>query len=166
MLMLQAKEYQVLSDVPGATAGLGHEHGLTAEQQRHWDRKLSTAEVPSEVMQASLIFSADMAGGLVRFQDLKHFGIKQVCRPAQSSACEAVRCMHLCDGSLISLIVVCGAKLAKETSGSANKTSGSCNKTSGSCDTACVQLPSRNWCHFVCLTSSALQHCSKGTLAI
>ena len=57
MRMLQEQEYQVLSEVPNAVAGLGSEHAVTPKMRQEWQSvKLSNAQVSPELLAASLVY--------------------------------------------------------------------------------------------------------------
>lgn len=89
----QEAEYQVLSDVPGATHDLGNGYGITAETRQQWAVTLSNAEVPEEVLQASLVYIQDLASGLMHFEDLRVFGATQVSK--QIHKCVRPGCCNL-----------------------------------------------------------------------
>ncbi len=78
----QEKEYQVLSDVPGAAEGSGTCHNITVEPQQNSDSaKLSNAKVGDEAVSASLVYWRDLDSPyqLMRFGDMEGFGVPEVC---------------------------------------------------------------------------------------
>lgn len=77
MLLLQEKEYQTLSDVPGATDSLDPGH-ITAAGTQQPQLMLSNTEVSEEVVRASIVYSQDLAAGLMYFNSLAHFGAPKV----------------------------------------------------------------------------------------
>lgn len=77
MLPLQEKEYQILSDVPGATDSLDPSH-ITAAGIQQPQVMLSNTEVSEEVVRASIVYSQDLAAGLMYFNALAHFGAPEV----------------------------------------------------------------------------------------
>lgn len=80
---LDEKEYQVLSDVPGAVEGLGTHHDITAQpQQNSNSAKLSNTKVGDEAMLASLVYWRDLDSPyqLMRFGDMEDFGVSEETR--------------------------------------------------------------------------------------
>ena len=78
----QEKEYQVLSNVPGAAEGPGTHHDITAEPQQNSDSaKLSNVKVGDDAVSASLVYWRDLDSPyqLMRFGDMEDFGVSEVC---------------------------------------------------------------------------------------
>ncbi len=79
--MVQEQEYRVLSDLPGAVEGLGHEHALSPSMRQHWEQcRLSNSCVGPNVVEDTLVFWRDATSpySLVRFGDLAERGAPQV----------------------------------------------------------------------------------------
>ncbi len=78
----QEKEYQVLSDIPGAAEGSGTHHDITADTQLKSDSaKLSNVKVGDEAVSTSLVYwrELDSPYQLMRFGDMEDFGVPEVC---------------------------------------------------------------------------------------